>query len=89
MQWNTKGAIYSYPEPVKKKMKFNLTPKQKRAYDFIASYIEKEGVCPSYDEIMDYLGLKSKSNVNRIVKTLKERGWIDYIPNKARSLTLL
>lgn len=69
--------------------KFNLTKKQHDALTFIKGYIEEHKIAPSYDEIADALGLKSKSGVNRLTLSLKERGWIDFLPNASRSITII
>jgi len=71
------------------KTKYNLTPQQKKAFEWIKTYIENEGGSPSYDEIMLGIGLKSKSGVARLCNGLKDRGWIDFKPNFARSITIL
>ena len=34
-------------------IKFGITPKQKKVYDFIKSYIKKHKYSPSYDEIRE------------------------------------
>lgn len=66
----------------------STTPRQKQAYDFIRSFIDKEGYGPSYQEIQEALGLGSKSEVHRLVHGLKERGLIELIPNRARCIAL-
>lgn len=53
-----------------------MTKRQKQLLDFIAAYIGEHGICPSYDEMRDALGLKSKSNINRIVVALIDRGYL-------------
>jgi SOS-response transcriptional repressor LexA len=69
--------------------KYNLTTKQREAYEWIKAYIENEGGSPSYDEIMLGIGLKSKSGVSSLCNGLKDRGWIDFKPNLARSIIIL
>jgi repressor LexA len=51
--------------------------------------LKKDGVCPSFDEMKDTIGLKSKSGIHRLVRSLEERGFIRQIPNKARALEIL
>jgi len=67
---------------------YSLTQKQKDALDFIAGYIGKFGKGPSFDEIKDGLGLKSKSGVHRLVTALVDRGYLVRLPNRARALAL-
>lgn len=71
------------------KIKYNLTDKQRETFDFIKTYIKENGKSPNYDEIMAGINLKSKSGVNVLVNALRERGWIRYIPKKARSITII
>jgi repressor LexA len=71
------------------KTKYSLTPRQKQAYDFIVAYIDANDKSPSYHEIMVGTGLRSKSGANRLCYGLKDRGWIDFLPNCARSIIIL
>lgn len=67
-----------------------MTRKQKQAYDYIRQYIEEnDGISPSYEEIKDALGLKSKSGIYRIVYGLSEKGMITVLRNRARSISLV
>jgi len=66
----------------------STTPRQKQAYDFIRSFIDKEGYGPSYQEIGEALGITSRSSIHRLVHGLKERGLIELIPNRARCIAL-
>jgi SOS-response transcriptional repressor LexA len=70
-------------------MSMGLTAKQRDAFDFIARTIAQHGVPPSLSEIRDHLGCRSKSWVHTLLAALKERGCIDFLPNRARSITLL
>jgi len=63
-----------------------LTTKQRQLLDFIEKRLETDGVSPSFDEMKEALGLKSKSGVHRLVKALEERGFIRRLPNRARAL---
>ncbi|MDH0126652.1 hypothetical protein N7376_22000 [Brucella intermedia GD04153] len=66
----------------------SMTPRQKQAYDFIRSFIDKEGYGPSYEEIQEALGMHSKSGVHRLVEGLEERGLIVRRPRIRRSIAL-
>jgi len=66
----------------------STTPRQKQAYDFIRSFIDKEGYGPSYQEIQEALGLGSKSGVHRLVEGLEQRGLIVRHPRLRRSIAL-
>ena len=65
-----------------------LTKKQNELLLFISQQIARDGVSPSFDEMKDALGLKSKSGVHRLVTALEERGFIRRFPNRARALEI-
>lgn len=66
-----------------------MTRRQKHAMDFIKSFWAENGYAPSYEEIKEHLGLKSKSNVHSIVFRLVKRDLISIRPGMARSITIL
>lgn len=66
-----------------------LTKKQHELLDFIHARVTDTGVSPSFDEMKDALGLKSKSGVHRLITALEERGFIRRLPNRARALEVL
>lgn len=66
-----------------------LTEKQKRLLVFIKSETRRtNGTPPSYEEMKNYLGLKSKSGVHRIIHALRDRGHIHFLNNCARSIAV-
>lgn len=69
-------------------MSYATTRRQKDCYDYIAACLQDTGVPPSFDEMKDALGLRSKSGIHRIIIALEERGKIVRLPNRARSITL-
>lgn len=69
--------------------KFNLTPMQREVFDFIDEFIDEKGYAPTYREIMEGCGLSSLGRVTQVVKSLKKRGWVDYLPKQNRSITIL
>lgn len=66
-----------------------MTPKQSKVLEFVASYCEKHGYSPSYQEIGEAVGIASKSGVKRLVDALVERGRLNILPRKARSLIVV
>jgi len=66
-----------------------LTRRQQDALDFITNYTEAHEISPSFGEIASGLNCKSKSLVYRYLQGLRERGYVDYAPGKARSITVL
>ena len=70
-------------------MSFGLTRRQRQVFDFIRAKIEAHNVPPSYDEIKQAVGLKSKSSVARIIDELEERGAIRRLPGRSRSIEIV
>ena len=66
-----------------------LTQKQHDLLIFLDTTFKETGVCPSFDEMKDYLGLKSKSGVHRLLSELENRKFIKRLHNKARALEVL
>lgn len=70
-------------------LKSGMTKKQREALDFIYSYQKHRRYCPSFQEIMEAMNLRSKSGVHRIVHALRDRGYIKLTPNCARSIEIV
>ncbi|MEQ8369650.1 MAG: transcriptional repressor LexA [Alphaproteobacteria bacterium] len=66
-----------------------LTRKQSELLNLIAARIHTDGVSPSFDEMKDALGLKSKSGIHRLITALEERGFLRRLPHRARALEVL
>ena len=66
-----------------------LTKKQLELLRFIDSHMKQRGVSPSFDEMKEALGLKSKSGIHRLITGLEERGFIRRLPHRARALEIL
>ena len=66
-----------------------LTKKQRNLLIFINKKIRSTGVSPSYEEMKNSLGLKSKSGIHRLISALEERGFIKRLAHKARALEVL
>lgn len=66
-----------------------LTRKQHELLMFINERLNASGVSPSFDEMKDALGLKSKSGIHRLITGLEERGFIRRLPHRARALEIL
>ncbi len=63
-----------------------LTRKQHELICFIEDRLAETGISPSFEEMKDALGLKSKSGVHRLISALEERGFLRRLPNRARAL---
>lgn len=66
-----------------------LTPKQYKLLMFISKTTKETGCCPSFDEMKNALGLKSKSGIHALIDALVERNFLRKMPHKARALEVL
>ena len=66
-----------------------LTRKQHELLLYVDERLSENGVSPSFDEMKDALGLKSKSGIHRLITALEERGFIRRLPHRARALEVL
>jgi repressor LexA len=66
-----------------------LTQKQHSLLLLIHRCLKETGVAPSFEEMKNEVGLKSKSGIHRLVSSLEERGFIRRLPHKARALEVL
>ena len=66
-----------------------LTQKQRDLLLFIDKYTKNTGCSPSFEEMKDGLGLKSKSGIHRLINSLVERGFLEKLANKARALEVI
>jgi len=55
-------------------MALQLTPKQRELLEFVADYIEQHGRPPTFREMQEARGLKTKSAVHNMVVKLEEAG---------------
>lgn len=62
--------------------KQRMTDQWERVLRFIRAYIRLHGVSPSYGVMAEGLGLKSRSNMHRIVMRLEEEGHLQRRPRK-------
>jgi repressor LexA len=66
-----------------------LTKKQKDLLTYIHAHLQGDDIPPSFEEMKDALGLKSKSGIHRLITALEERGYIRRLPHRARALEIL
>ncbi len=66
-----------------------LTPKQYKLLCFINDKIKENGTSPSFDEMKEAIGLKSKSGIHALIEALVERGFLNKLPHKARALEVI
>ena len=66
-----------------------MTPRWKVVLDFIRAYSKIHGVAPSYETIALGLGMKSRSNIHRMVKRMEEEGLLIREPRRFYSLRVV
>jgi SOS-response transcriptional repressor LexA len=65
-----------------------MPSKHQLVFDFIKAYLRVHGVAPSYAVIAKGIGLKSKSNIHRIVHKLEDEGLVTVKPYKFNSIKI-
>ncbi len=66
-----------------------LTQKQYQLLLFINKTLKETGCCPSFDEMRQAVGLKSKSGIHALITALEDRGFLRKLPHKARALEVV
>lgn len=69
--------------------RINLSRKQRELYDYLSNFVAENGYAPTYQQMADGLGLKSRSSIFRRIKEMQMRGWIEVVPRKMSAITLL
>jgi repressor LexA len=65
-----------------------LTKRQKQVLDFIATFVDENGYCPSFDEIARGLQLASLATVHKHISVLETKSYLKRGFNQSRSLEL-
>ena len=65
-----------------------LTKKQKELFDYLSDYISYNAISPSFEEMKNTVNLKSKSEINRLITSLEQRGYIKRLKHKARAMEI-
>jgi len=66
-----------------------LTPRQKKMYDVIVMFIKANRHSPSYEELKQLMGYKSKCAIHGMIYQLKRRKWITSEKGAWRSISIL
>ena len=66
-----------------------LTRKQHELLVFIDRHLRQTGFSPSFDEMKQALGLRSKSGIHRLISALEERQFLGRRHHRARALEVL
>ncbi len=70
-------------------MQARLTERQNQVYEFLRSYIRKQGKPPTIKEVGDSLGIRSTNGVHKMLVALETKGYIRRTPHEARGLELV
>lgn len=65
-----------------------LTKKQKKVFDYIKKYIEKNEYAPSLEEIQDHFKLASVSTASYYINKLQEEGYLKREAHQSRSISI-
>jgi repressor LexA len=66
-----------------------LTTKQDELFQFLKKQMAGSNVSPSFLEMKEAIGAKSKSSVFQLLKNLEDRGFIRRIPRKSRAIEII
>lgn len=66
----------------------SLTDRQKQLLKYIVEQIRENSLPPSLSEMADYLGVKSKNAVSKLLRSLEEGGYIE-TNGKARGINVV
>lgn len=67
----------------------SLTPAQKELYDWLIEYIRSTQHAPSIRQMMKAMNLRSPAPVQSRLERLRNKGYIDWIDGKARTIRIL
>ena len=68
---------------------FGLTQAERELLCFIVETFDQTGMAPSYHEMCNAVGLKSKSGINRLIVQLDRKGWIRHTTAMARGIAII
>ena len=67
----------------------SLTPAQKELYEWLVGYIKSTQHAPSIRQMMKAMNLRSPAPVQSRLERLRNKGYIDWIDGKARTIRIL
>ena len=65
-----------------------MTARERELLDFITTRIRDHRISPSFSEMMAATGIRSKSDISRLVHQLADKGHIIVKPYRARAIEL-
>lgn len=70
-------------------MPITIYPKQKRIFDYISQYIQKNGYAPCVREIATALEVKSLATIHEHLETMAKKGLIKRVAGVGRAIEIL
>jgi repressor LexA len=67
----------------------HLTKRQREIFDFVSSFLEREGYAPSLEEIGEHFGLSSVATVHKHIQNLTAKGLLRKSWNRSRSIEVV
>jgi len=65
-----------------------LTKRQKEVLDFLEGYLSANGYAPTFNEIAEEFGFRSKGTVYKHIKALRDKGLIRHEWNRTRAIEI-
>lgn len=69
-----------------KRTSTELTEKQRETYEYIIHYMEENLISPSFNEICEGIGTKSKSSIHYRLIALMDKGYITFREGEPRTI---
>jgi repressor LexA len=66
-----------------------LTKKQYKLYSFLKAYAKKNKIMPTFEDMMKFMGNKSKSSIFNILHYIEWKGYIKRHPAHARAIQII
>ena len=66
-----------------------LTKKQLKLYKYLKNYFKENEVMPSFEEMKDYMNVKSKSVIFNMLGYIEWKGYIKRYPAHARAIQII
>ena len=66
-----------------------LTKKQLKLYKYLKNYFKEKEVMPTFEEMKDYMNVKSKSVIFNMLGYIEWKGYIKRYPAHARAIQIL
>ena len=80
------AAARSAPSRIPRRIRRDLTPRQRKVLEVIRDWVERFGYPPSVREIGDAVGLTSTSSVHHQLRTLERKGYLRRDPHRTRAV---